>query len=42
MHLFKATPFGRGPVLEADDRKIAGTINTLRFLGKKFGKKEFN
>ena len=42
MRLFKATPFGRGPILEVDGRKISGIINTLRFLGKKFGKKEFN
>ena len=40
MRLFKATPFGRAPILEVDGTKIAGSINILRFLGKKFGKKD--
>ena len=37
--LCKGTPFGRVPVLEVDGTKIAGSINILRFLGRKFGKK---
>ena len=36
--LFKGMPFGRAPVLEVDGTKIAGSINILRFLGRKFGK----
>ena len=38
MYFFKGMPFGRAPVLEVDGTKIAGSINMLRFLGKKFGK----
>ena len=37
--LCKGTPFERAPVLEVDGTKIAGSINILRFLGRKFGKK---
>ena len=35
---FKGMPFGRAPVLEVDGTKIAGSLNILRFLGRKFGK----
>ena len=35
---FKGMPFGRAPVLEVDGTKIAGSVNILRFLGRKFGK----
>ena len=38
MRLLKGTPFGRAPVLEVDGTKIAGSINILKFLGKRFGK----
>ena len=38
MYLIQGTPFGRVPVLEVDGTKIAGSINILRFLGKRFGK----
>ena len=31
-------PFGRAPVLEVDGTMIAGSVNILRYLGKKFGK----
>ena len=39
-YFLKAMPFGRVPVLEVDGTKIAGGINILRFLGKRFGKYE--
>ena len=33
-------PFGSAPVLEVDGTKIAGSVNILRFVGKRFGKYE--
>jgi len=31
-------PFLHVPVLEVDGTKVAGNLNILRFLGRKFGK----
>ena len=39
-YFLKAMPFGSAPVLEVDGTKIAGSVNILRFVGKRFGKYE--
>ena len=35
---FTDMPFGHVPVLEVDGTRVAGSMNILRYLGRKYGK----